>query len=98
MRPREIVTTLSSIVALSLMVGPPSAQPVVTCRRSSAEAFAIAYRIAGPDLERFLDILNQQFRAVGLTRELFRECFPAGEAVLQKVELCVQNNEQVCAY
>jgi hypothetical protein len=96
MRRRQIVVTQSAIVALLLTVGAVSAQPVITCRRSSAEAFVIAYRIAGSDLKRFLYVINQQFQNFGLTRDLFRGCFPAGEAVLRKIEQCVQNNEQIC--
>jgi hypothetical protein len=96
LRRREVVVIQSAIVALLLTVGAASAQSVVTCRRSSAEALVIAYRIAGPDLKRFLYVINQQFQNVGLTRDVFRGCFPAGEAVLRKIEQCVQNNEQIC--
>jgi hypothetical protein len=96
MRRRQVVIFRSAVVALMLTVGAVSAQPVVTCRRSSAEAFVIAYRIAGSDLTRFLYVISQQFQNVGLTRDLFRGCFPTGEAVLRKIEQCVQNNEQIC--
>ena len=93
-----MIIAQSAVVALLLTVLAASAQPAVTCRRSSAEAFVIAYRIAGPDLKRFLYAINQQFQNVGLTRDLFGGCFPAGEAVLRKIEKCVQNNEQICTF
>jgi hypothetical protein len=97
MSQREMVAGLG-LMALLLTTIATSAQPTADCRRNSAQALSISYQIAGQNSKRFVDVINQEFRVLGLTRERFRECFPEGEVVLRKIEQCAASNNPACTF